>query len=278
MVKELISRIFLVIGSIVIIYMVVSIALSINVVEKGKIVTDNTWANFNDNNDVSVDINKLKTDKNNNDIYGVLRIDSVELYTILTKTNDNEYYLSHDLNNKKKEYGNPFVDYRTKGLDDEIIVIYSKTSNEDMTKLYKLFNRDEFNKENPIYLYIGDTNSEYELLSIKMSNQLLVNTDVIKESYTEYNDSTDVIENKKVSDNKTEDDNIDIEDVELDEDLDSDKEEKKEATVTDILLGDNKYCKSDCSIGLNDKLLVIELRNDETSISNVLIVAKRVTE
>ena len=70
----------------------------------------------------------------------------ISLFTsqILTKTTDNKYYLNHNLNGDKKSSGNPFIDYRNKSLDDNVIVIYSKTTNQEMNKLSKLFNRDLF--------------------------------------------------------------------------------------------------------------------------------------
>ena len=43
-----------------------------------------------------------------------------------------------------------------------------------------------------------------------------------------------------------------------------------------MLLSNTKYCKSDCSIKDDEKILVIEIRNEEINHSNIVVVAKKI--
>lgn len=58
------------------------------------------------------EINKLKYTYQNDDIVGILKIDSLSIDSIITKHSDNEYYLNHDIYKNNSSLGNPFLDYR----------------------------------------------------------------------------------------------------------------------------------------------------------------------
>ena len=260
MVKEFINRVIMILGILILLYIGVTVVIKTYDVEKVKIVTDNAWTNYTDNNEFTVDIDKLRKDNKNNDIQGFLRIDELDLYSILTKTSDNEYYLYHDIKDSKNDSGHPFIDFKNKSLDDDIILVYSKTSNAEMNKLAKLFNRDLFNKEIVLNLYMGNEASEYELLAVKMTDQLVDSEELIKQEYTIYHDTTDTIEEKTIEDEE------EVEEVE------------EEKSISNILLSDNKYCKENCTISPEDNILVIELRNEELNHSNIVVIAKKIVK
>lgn len=62
-------------------------------------------------------IPKLRTLYQNEDIIAELRIPSLNLTEILVKGQDNDYYLTHDLEKNEKEQGSSFLDYRTLDID-----------------------------------------------------------------------------------------------------------------------------------------------------------------
>lgn len=245
--------------------------------DETSIITDNKQIEKKDNsNDYNVDVELLRKEKKNSEIYGVLRIDEVEFYSILTRTVDNKYYLNHSLSGKKVNGGNPFIDYRNGALDDKEIVIYGSSSNKDFNKLTKLFNRDTFNKDIEMKLYLEDENATYELKFVKMSNELLTEKDLITSDsilITTYNDTTDKIETKEVVKEE-----VKTEEVKTEEKEEEEKEETKPESIFSDLYSNNKYCKDDCSIDDKDDVLVIEIINESSPVSNMVIIGVKTSK
>ncbi len=77
---------------------------------------------INDNSN-NVDFSKLK--KINNDVVAYLKVNNTNIDYIVTRGNDNKYYLKHNLNKEYNRAGWIFMDYHNK-LDgkDKNIVIY----------------------------------------------------------------------------------------------------------------------------------------------------------
>ena len=266
----ILSKILVVFGSIALTIGAIFIIINFNN-DETKIVTDNNQTEKKDNsNDYNVDVRLLRKEKNNNEIYGVLRIDDVELYSILTKATDNKYYLNHSLSGRKVNGGNPFIDYRNGSLDDKELVIYGSSSNKEFNKLSKLFNRDTFNKDIEINLYLEDEHATYTLKFVKISSSLLSDNDLITDeniTITTYNDATDKIEVEEVKDPTKEEK---VETVEPKEEVE--EEEEKTNNIFSSLYENNKYCKDDCSINNEDNVLVIELVNESSPVSNMVII------
>jgi hypothetical protein len=261
--KSLLSKILIIIGSMVLVGAVVLFVVN----EQGnetKIITDNTHSELKDNsNDYSMDVKTLRNEKNNSEIYGVLRVDNVEFYSIITKSTDNKYYLDHSISGKKNNSGNPFMDYRNDSLNNKEVIIYGKSNNKEFNKLSNLFNRDTFNKETKLELYTEKETATYILKFVKMSGKVLTDLDLIKEEEKDvkvYNDTTDRLENLEVIEEKKE------------EETNNEKVEEKEVNIFESLYKDSKYCKDDCMLNNDDNVLVIEIVNEESVSSNMIIV------
>ena len=124
-----------------------------------------------------ININKLKIDKGNNDIVGVVRIDSIGLNAIVVKGKDNEYYLKHDLAKNSSIFGTEFVDYRNNNdlAKEKQINIYGHNSrNEDyyskleFSKLNKITDKTTFNNLSDIYFYIDNDVLIYKPVIVKV--------------------------------------------------------------------------------------------------------------
>ena len=259
----IISKILVVFGSLALV--IGAMFLVINFYNnETSIITDNKQIEKKDNsNEYNVNVKLLRKEKNNNEIYGVLRIDEVEFYSILTKGADNKYYLNHALSGRKTTGGNPFIDYRNISLDDKEVVVYGSSSNKEFSKLTKLFNRDTFNKEIEMKLYLEDENATYSLKFVKMSNVILSNEELIDDdslTITTYNDTTDKIEVEEVKEPVKE---------ETKEETEEPEEEKEESIFKD-LYSNNKYYK--------DNVLVIELINESSPVSNMVIIGVKTSK
>ena len=82
MVKEFVNRVIMILGILILLNIGIAVVIKTYDVEKVKIVTDNAWTNYTDNNEFTVDIDKLRKDYKNNDIQGFLRIDELDLYEL----------------------------------------------------------------------------------------------------------------------------------------------------------------------------------------------------
>ena len=279
--NNIVSKILVVLGTIIVLVGTVSFVLNMQN-EDVKIVTDNTHSDFKDNkNDYNVNISLLKNEKNNSDVYGVLRVDTVELYTILTKTYNNKFYLNHNIKGNKSESGNPFIDYRNESLDDKEIVVYGNSNNKEFNKLTKLFNRDTFNKDTTIDLYLEDGKTSYELKMVKISEVPLDEDSFITkdtEVITTYTDSTDTIENIEVDNKKVENKEENKEEIKEENTVEENKEEKEEDlsnTLYSNLYSNSKYCKNNCIIEDDEDVLVIEILNEKSPAINMILIATK---
>lgn len=112
-----------------------------------------------------INIDKLKTDYQNEDIIAFLDIPGVFSYPIV-KTTDNNYYLNHQLDHSKNVKGSPFMDYRV-NIEDRKILIYGHSGRDDLPfQLLHNYEDVEYYKAHPIiYLYSKDKIYTYEIIS-----------------------------------------------------------------------------------------------------------------
>lgn len=135
-----------------------------------KIINDNELIEL-------IDIGKLRDDYSNNDIVGVIKIDSLSLESIVVKGIDNDFYLSHDLNKNTSQYGTEFVDFRN---DDNLskekqINIYGHNSRYkeyhsklEFSKLGNIVDKNIFDNLSNIYFYIDNDVLVYKPLIAKV--------------------------------------------------------------------------------------------------------------
>ncbi len=115
----------------------------------------------------NISINQLRKEYNNQDIIAYLEIPNV-LGEPIVQTNDNEYYLHHDINKKDNIIGASFLDYRNNLDSDKKLLIYGHSDPEGTLPFVKLtnYNNEEFFRENRyIYLIESNRKRKYEVFS-----------------------------------------------------------------------------------------------------------------
>ena len=110
-------------------------------------------------------INNLKSEYQNNDIVGTIRIPGTNINHAFVQTTNNTYYLSHTLKREKSKLGAIFMDYRNT-FNDKQINIYGHNSNKydvpfkDLVK----YKDSEFTKSNDeIYLTTSSGTNKYKI-------------------------------------------------------------------------------------------------------------------
>lgn len=113
---------------------------------------------------------ELRNYYDNENIIGRLLIVDLDIDTILTKTTNNKYYLTHNLYNKVSTLGNTFVDYRT-DLSSKQINIYGHNSTKydvPFKRLEKYLNYENY-QNNKIVIIEGENGqSKYEIFSVNI--------------------------------------------------------------------------------------------------------------
>lgn len=117
---------------------------------------------------IDVDLDILRRDYNNDNIVGRLEIPGL-FNLIVTQSGNNDYYLNHNLWNKKDIKGNEFLDYRN-NVNDKNINIYghnSKLYNVPFKKLENFIDKDYFNESKYILFQHDEGRRIYEIVSFK---------------------------------------------------------------------------------------------------------------
>lgn len=144
-----------------------------------KIPTINTEIQTTNDTDQINYINNLptfRTQFNNEDIKANLIIPGLGINILITKTDNNEYYLNHDIYKKSNALGNPFIDYRNNEmLNDRQINIYGhNTDNEryfkdlPFTKLQSYTDKNFFDNNKEVVLDIDETELRYQVIAVKV--------------------------------------------------------------------------------------------------------------
>ena len=110
----------------------------------------------------------LKTEHKNNEITLYIEIPKV-LGIAIPQTDNNEYYLSHNIDKKDSENGTPFLDYRNKSLNDRKLIIYGHTDNYQKAPFSKFssYQKKDFYKEHSIItLYTEEGKRTYKIFSV----------------------------------------------------------------------------------------------------------------
>ena len=117
------------------------------------------YINISDNNKINP---KIKTI--NEDIIGWLIVDNTSINYPIVQTNNNEYYLNHNLEKEYSSAGWIFMDSNNK-LDDQNIVIYGH-HRRDGSMFGSIDNLLNKHKGGKIHLIINDKTIEYNIFSI----------------------------------------------------------------------------------------------------------------
>lgn len=115
-----------------------------------------------------VDINSFINEYQNNDILAYLNIYNTNIKTPVAKSQDNDYYLKHDLYKNNNIYGAVFMDYRV-NIYDKKILIYghnAQSKNSLFTELENYYNEEYYKTHNIIELTSFNTYYRYQIFSV----------------------------------------------------------------------------------------------------------------
>ncbi len=121
----------------------------------------------------SLDLNYYRSFYNNSDIIGKVIIDNTNIDTLFTKTNDNDFYLSHSLDRSYNQLGSLFLDYRT-NITDKKIIIYGHNSyyyDTPFKELEKYLDFNYYNKHKYIIVITENSYYKYEIFSIYLTSE-----------------------------------------------------------------------------------------------------------
>ena len=112
-------------------------------------------------------INKLKEEYNNNEIVMYLEIPDA-LTVPVVQTENNDFYLNHDISKKESVSGAVFLDYRNKSLNDKKLIVYGYNQLDKALPLSKLLdykNEKFFRNHQYINVYTDSGKKTYKVFS-----------------------------------------------------------------------------------------------------------------
>lgn len=114
-------------------------------------------------------ITNLKEEYNNQDIVGILKLDSNNLVIPILQSTNNEYYLNHSITKEDSYIGSVFLDYRVNINTSNKLLIYGHSSSKDDTYFNVLENyyEEKYYKKNKYINFITDNEERiYEIFSV----------------------------------------------------------------------------------------------------------------
>ena len=130
---------------------------------------DSSIINIKDYEDKTININDLRDEYGNNEITGVLNIPNEDLSVIVTKTSDNNKYLTTNIYGQRDVRGNPFMDYRDDIENSLSILIYghnSDTYDVPFKKLENYYEKDYYDDHPYIELITEKGLWRYKIFSV----------------------------------------------------------------------------------------------------------------
>lgn len=187
-------------------------------------------------------IDEYRSEYNNNDIIARLVIKDLEIDTLIAKTSNNTYYLDHDLNKKESNLGSPFIDFRNS----------NNLSNERQINIYS-HNSDYYEYQEQLPFYRLEKLLNEEPFNNAGNIELYTDNEIMK--YEIFAIKIVTTDNEHTV-------------------LDSKSEEKWEIHLNK-LLSDTKYCKGNCRLGVDEKLLILQTCNYNPKGSYIILIAKK---
>lgn len=180
----------------------------------------------------------------NNYITAHLLLPSVKIDTLVTRAQNNSYYLNHNLYNQYDEMGTSFIDFRNRDVDnDKQVNIYGHNTQYSQyydklpfTNLEAYTDEGVFNSYKDVYLSTDNARYKYRVIAVK----IITNSDN-EHMKVKFSDTNDWLQHTKK------------------------------------LLSNTMYIDSQHSmIGVNDKLLILQACHYNPMNSYILIICKRV--
>ena len=188
-------------------------------------------------------ISEYRSEYDNKDIIARLVIEDLEIDTLITKSSNNSFYLNHDIHKNESNLGNPFIDFRNSNnlSNERQINIYSHNSDysvyQEQLPFYKL--EKLFDKDSFDKVKKVELYTEEEKIEYEIIALKVVTTD---------NEHTI---------------------------LDAKSNERWEQHL-DKLLSDSKYCRDNCKLNLEDKLLLLQTCNYNPQGSFIILITKKI--
>ena len=179
--------------------------------------TNNNEQKTEDAEDKDSYVNQLpnyRNQYNNQSIFGKITIPELEINTLVTKADNNSYYIDHDIFNNYSILGNPFFDYRNKNLStDKQINIYGHNTQSQkyydslpFTNLEAYTDENIFNTVKNIYLEIDERQLIFQVIAVK----IITNNDNEHMKVVFYSDEDFLNHSRKLLDNTLFKDNTEI--------------------------------------------------------------------
>lgn len=154
-----------------------------------KIKLNNYYSNINKDSYKYVNVvDEYRKKYNNNDIVGIIKIDDLNLSSLIVQGSDNEYYLNHLENKESSIYGSLMLDYRTNLDNSKVNIIYGHMSNSSVTPFKELEKYLEDNYKD-IEIIGENNNYQYEVFSV-----FKVNKKEYRHLKVSFNDDNDYLE------------------------------------------------------------------------------------
>lgn len=141
---------------------------------------------------IDVDFQELR--KINNDVVGWIQVNGTNINYPFVQTNNNDYYLKHQLNKKRNSAGWVFLDYRNNITDldkNTIIYAHGRINNTMFGSLRKVINKNWYNNKNNhiVKLSTDNENTLWQVFStyrIKTTNDYIQNIFTSDEEYSNF--------------------------------------------------------------------------------------------
>ena len=138
----------------------------------------------------------FRTQYSNDNIKARIEVPGVGINSLVTRTNDNSFYLTKNYYNQTDGLGVPFFDYRNVNLEaaKQLNIYGHNTENNQFKdrlpfiKLLSFKDKNIFNTKKDIYLYTDIKKIEYEVVAIKITTK-----DDITHMQVNFQDSNDFL-------------------------------------------------------------------------------------
>ncbi len=145
----------------------------------------------NGNDKAKVDFNSIKNV--NKDIIGWIMIPNTDINYPITKTKDNEYYLTHTSRRTVSDSGSIFMDHNNKkNLTDYNTILYGHNMKDGsmFSDLNNFLNPSFLKKNKTIYVYIGSRIYTYNIIEARVAQKNDIVFSMFSPDYTadDFND------------------------------------------------------------------------------------------
>ena len=159
-----------------------------------KIRLDNEYKNFEKRFYNTINsVEDYRKYYNNDDIKAIIKIDSLDISSLILQGEDNDYYLSHLENNDSSIYGSLMLDYRTNLDTSKINIIYGHMSSSIVTpfkRLEEYLNYNFYDQNRYIEVVTDKSVYKYEIFSVvnisKNNNKYLTTNFINEQQYLDH--------------------------------------------------------------------------------------------